>query len=150
MSEGEYDGSIDSSWGTVAIVWLKGGCARWIHTRGEIVVRVRGDSPEELDEVEDEVEKPGFGSPYLDVFLERSSLSWTNWTESQLSFWVFEEDRLIVPPWAEESDVEDYRQAGLEGIEEYMGVVDEMPEPLQAEMRRYLGQFRDRLGRSEL
>jgi hypothetical protein len=81
--------------------------------------------------------------------LEEGSLSWTNWTEGELSFWVFEEDRLIVPPWVEESDVEDYRQAALEGIEEYMGIVDEMPEPLQAEMRRYLEQFRDQLWHSE-
>jgi len=51
-----------------------------------------------------------------------------------------------VHPWADRPDVEDYRQAALEGIEEYMGLVGEMPEPLRVEMRRYLGQFRDRLG----
>ncbi len=146
MSTGRREMSIDDDLGNVAIVWLKGGCARWIHTRGDVVVRVRGDSPEELDEVEEEVEKPGFNSAYLDALLEGSALSWTNSSEDELSFWIFEEEQVTVPSWVDEPDVDDYRQSALEGIEEYIRVVDGMPEPYQAEMRRYLGQFHDRLG----
>jgi hypothetical protein len=142
---GRHETSIDGDLGNVAIVWLKGGCARWIHIRGDVVVRVRGDSPEELDDVEEEVEKPGFNSAYLDVFLEEGALSWTNWSEGEIDFGVFEEERVVVPSWADDSDIEDCRQSALQGIEEYSRVVDGMPEPLRAEMHRYLGQFRDRL-----
>ena len=80
------------------------------------MVRVRGDDPDELDDVEEEVEKPGFNSAYLDIFLESGTLSWTNWSENELSFWIFEEERIVVPPWADEPDLEEYRQGSLKDL----------------------------------